>query len=87
MLVDLQTNRIFALDSMVQAGANTVVMSYWGEPNSDRWRYYAPMQTATATALGMRHLVAKESEWMGNRGEIEMSFDVIPELPAPSRFQ
>jgi hypothetical protein len=45
-----------------------------------------PMQTATATALGMRHLVAKESEWMGTRGEIEMSFDVIPELPAPSRI-
>ena len=44
------------------------------------------MQTATATALGMRHLVAKEPEWMGTRGEIELSFDVIPELPGPSRI-
>ncbi len=40
-------NRIFALDSIVQSGANTVVMSHWGKPDEDRWRYWAPMQTAT----------------------------------------
>jgi hypothetical protein len=31
---------------MIEAGANTVVMSYWGEPGTDRWAYWAPMQTA-----------------------------------------
>lgn len=45
-----------------------------------------PMQDATAAALGMRHLVVRQSEWMGERGEVELSLDVIPELPAPSRI-
>ena len=39
-------NRAFALDKMLEAGANTVVMSYWGEFGTDRWAYWAPMQTA-----------------------------------------
>ena len=42
-----KTNRTFALDAIQQSGANTVIMSYWGEPSSDRWRFFAPMQTAT----------------------------------------
>jgi hypothetical protein len=40
-------NQEFALDSMVEAGANTVIMSYWGQPGTDRWPLWAPMQTAT----------------------------------------
>jgi hypothetical protein len=39
-------NRAFALQAMVSAGVNTVVMSYWGELNTDRWAFSAPMQTA-----------------------------------------
>jgi hypothetical protein len=42
-----QANREFALDAMVEAGANTVVMSYWGERGADRWAFWAPMQTST----------------------------------------
>jgi hypothetical protein len=44
---ETQANRDFALDSMLAAGANTVVMSYWGERGSDRWVYSAPMLTST----------------------------------------
>jgi hypothetical protein len=43
----LPENRRFAVSEMVRAGLNTVVMSYWGEPDSDRWRAWAPMQTST----------------------------------------
>jgi asparagine synthase (glutamine-hydrolysing) len=44
-----------------------------------------PVQSATTAALGMRHLIAKESEWTGKRNEIDLSLEVIPELPGPSR--
>src|SRR4051812_30625772 len=40
-------NQRFAIDEVKRAGANVVVMSYWGERGSDRWRYWAPMQTST----------------------------------------
>jgi hypothetical protein len=40
-------NQEFALDTMVEAGANTVIMSYWGQFGTDRWPLWAPMQTAT----------------------------------------
>jgi hypothetical protein len=40
-------NRSFAVSEMARAGLNTVVMSYWGEPDTDRWRAWAPMQTST----------------------------------------
>ncbi len=40
-------NRKFAVDEMHRAGANVVIMSYWGERGTDRWRYWAPMQTST----------------------------------------
>jgi hypothetical protein len=40
-------NRSFAVSEMVRAGLNTAVMSYWGEPGTDRWRAYAPMQSST----------------------------------------
>jgi hypothetical protein len=44
---ETQANREFALSDMAVAGANTVVMSYWGERGSDRWVYSAPMLTST----------------------------------------
>jgi hypothetical protein len=44
---EIVDNRIFALDAMVADGVNTVVMSYWGEPGTDRWARSAPMQTST----------------------------------------
>jgi hypothetical protein len=40
-------NRIFAVDKMIEGGVNVVTMSYWGEPSSDRWAYWAPMHTST----------------------------------------
>ncbi len=45
-----------------------------------------PMQTATTSALGMRHILMMEDEWTGGQNDIEMSLDVVPELPAPSRI-
>lgn len=45
-----------------------------------------PMQTAVATALGMDHLVAHESEWMGTRSSVEMSLAIVDQLPGPSRI-
>ncbi len=45
-----------------------------------------PMQTATTAALGMRHILMKEAEWTGGQNDVEMSLDVVPELPAPSRI-
>jgi len=45
-----------------------------------------PMQTATTSALGMRHIVMMEAEWTAGRNDIEMSLDVVPELPGPSRI-
>jgi hypothetical protein len=41
-------NQEFALDTMVESGANTVIMSYWGQPGTDRWPLWAPMQTSTS---------------------------------------
>ncbi len=38
--------REHALNLMLAAGVNVVNMSYWGPPNSDRWAFWAPMQTA-----------------------------------------
>ena len=44
------------------------------------------MQTATTSALGMRHILMMEAEWTGGQNDIEMSLDIVPELPAPSRI-
>ncbi len=45
-----------------------------------------PMQTATTSALGMRHILMTEAEWTGGQNDVEMSLDIVPELPAPSRI-
>ncbi len=42
-----QANREFAVDAMVDAGANVINMSYWGPRGTDNWAYWAPMQTST----------------------------------------
>jgi hypothetical protein len=39
-----EANRLFAVNSMIDVGINTVVMSYWGPPGTDNWEYWAPMQ-------------------------------------------
>lgn len=44
------------------------------------------MQTAVAGALHMQHLVAKESEWQGQRSVIDLSLDAVGQLPGPSRI-
>lgn len=43
-----QEKREHAVNLMLAAGVNAVTMSYWGPPNTDRWAFWAPMQTATA---------------------------------------
>ena len=43
---ETQADRDFAVDSMLEVGTNTVVMSYWGERGTDRWKFSAPMQTS-----------------------------------------
>ena len=40
-------NRSFALAQMRSSGVNVVTMSYWGQPGTDRWAFWAPMQTST----------------------------------------
>jgi hypothetical protein len=42
-----QDKRDHPVDLMLAAGVNVVNMSYWGPPNTDRWAFWAPMQTAT----------------------------------------
>ena len=46
---ETQANRDFALDKIGEAGANTIIMSYWGERGRDRWVFWAPMQTSTCS--------------------------------------
>lgn len=44
-----QSNRDFAVQSMIDAGVNVIHMSYWGLPGTDNWAYWAPMQSSTAS--------------------------------------
>jgi hypothetical protein len=39
--------REHAVNLMLGAGVNVVNMSCWGPPDTDRWAFWAPMQTAT----------------------------------------
>lgn len=61
--------REHAVDLMLAAGVNVVTMSYWGPPNTDRWAFWAPMQTATGahdqlfeTAVGRPILITPSIE-------------------------
>ncbi len=45
-----------------------------------------PMQTAVAAALRMRHITARESEWLHGRSMVDLSLEKVPELPGPSRI-
>lgn len=45
-----------------------------------------PMQSATAEALGMRHIVAYESQWQRGQSGVDLSLACAPELPGPSRI-
>jgi len=40
-------NRDFALAAMVDAGVNVIKLSYWGQPGTDRWAFWAPMHSST----------------------------------------
>src|SRR5215475_5969936 len=82
----LDSVTIAALAAEYAALRHTSLIAAVSGRRDDTFTGEEPMQTATATALGMRHLVARESEWMGTRGEIEMSLDAVPELPGPSRI-
>jgi asparagine synthase (glutamine-hydrolysing) len=44
------------------------------------------MQSLAADALGLPHVVTRTGEWTRNRDDIELSLQVTPELPAPSRI-
>ena len=59
------TYRNFAVNSMIDVGANMINMSFWGPRGTDNWVYWAPMQTSTYAhdelfdvALGKNILVA-----------------------------
>jgi len=43
------------------------------------------MQDATAAALRLPQVTARESEWMQGRNDVDLSLEIVPELPAPSR--
>ena len=77
----LDSVTIAALAAEYAATHHTPLITAVSGRRADTYTGEEPMQTATATALGMRHLVAKESEWMGARGEIELSLDIIPRAP------
>lgn len=60
-----QSNRDFAVQSMIDAGVNVINMSYWGLPGTDNWAFWAPMQSSTTShdelfnaSLGKEILVA-----------------------------
>jgi len=60
-----QSNRDFAVQTMIDAGVNVVHMSYWGLPGTDNWAHWSPMQSSTAShdelfnaAMGRQILVA-----------------------------
>ncbi|MBN2001254.1 carbohydrate-binding protein [candidate division KSB1 bacterium] len=40
-------NQEFAVNCMIDAGANVINMSYWGPRGTDNWAWWAPMQTST----------------------------------------
>ena len=42
------------------------------------------MQSKVTEALGMPHRVSTMLEWIGNRDPLQMSLDLVPELPAPT---
>jgi len=44
---ETEQKRNFAVNLMLAAGVNVVNMSYWGPRSTDRWAFWAPMQTAT----------------------------------------
>ena len=44
-----QSNRDFAVQSMIHAGTNVINMSYWGLPGTDNWAHWSPMQSSTAS--------------------------------------
>lgn len=61
--------REHAVNLMLAAGVNVVTMSYWGPPDTDRWAFWAPMQTATGahdelfeTAVGKPMLITPSIE-------------------------
>lgn len=60
-----QTNREFAVQTMIDAGVNLINMSYWGLPGTDNWAHWSPMQSSAAShdelfnaALGKEILIS-----------------------------
>jgi hypothetical protein len=53
-----RAHRAFALGEIANAGTNVVVMSYWGARGSNRWAFWAPMQTSTFAHDELFDLVA-----------------------------
>lgn len=44
------------------------------------------MQTLAADALGLPHIVTRTSEWTRQRNDVDVSLEVTPQLPGPSRI-
>lgn len=87
-----KANRDFALDAIVDAGANIVVMSSWGPASANRWSFYAPMQTSAGAcdelfdaAIGrpLRIMPAIESA-NGTSGGQSSSYHFSDDFPGPA---
>jgi len=90
-----QSNRDFALQTMIDAGANIINMSYWGLPGTDNWAYWSPMQSSTdshdelfGAALGKEILIAPYIESFASTDDYDRysfadDFPGTSENPAP----
>ena len=44
------------------------------------------MQTRVADALGMLHVISTTAEWLAGRDPLQLSLDLAPDLPSPTRI-
>lgn len=82
--------RDFALNAMIDAGANVVNMSYWGLPGTDNWAYWSPMQSSTSShdelfnaAIGKDILIAPYIESFAATDDYD-GFNFADDFPGTS---
>ena len=68
-----------------QAHAQSPLVAFSGRPDEPMLQE-EHMQSRAADALGLPHVVTRTSEWTRNRNDIDVSLEVTPELPGPSRI-
>ncbi|HTE50071.1 MAG TPA: hypothetical protein VK698_04305 [Kofleriaceae bacterium] len=83
------SSRLLALDQMVEAGVNVVLLSNWGPRGSDAWSKWAPMQTSTyahdevMSAIGYRPLLVVPFLESNPEWAFRSDFPGTAEDPAP----